>query len=100
MRKARGRPAVEPERAHEAIGRQRRSPHDLGQPPGPDPPLKLHLPEPVLGVHEAEREGRILEALASKCGIAHRSRTTVTGALSPATRISPFTCGSDCRSHR
>ncbi len=59
---ARGRPPVEPERAHEAVGRQRRPAHDLGQAPGADPPLELHLPEPVLGVDEAEGEDRILQA--------------------------------------
>ncbi len=62
MRQARVRPPIEPERAHEAIGRQRCRADDLGQPAGADPPLELHLPEPVLGMDEAEREHRIQEA--------------------------------------
>ena len=80
---------------------QRRGADDLGQPPGPEPALELHLPEPVLGVDEALREGRVDAGSAPRCaGSPIRSRTTVTGALRPATRISPSICGKDWRSQR
>ena len=99
-REARFRLAVQAQRAHEAIARQRRGAEDLRQTPGAQPPLELHLPEPVLGVDEAEREARIEETVRLDVGIAQASRTIVTGAASPATSIAPSTCGKDWRSHR
>ena len=99
-REARFRLAVQTQRAHEAIARQRRRAEDLRQTSGAQPPLELHLPEPVLGMDEPEREARIEGTVRPDVGIAQRSRTTVTGAPSPATSIAPSTWGKDWRSQR
>jgi hypothetical protein len=42
-----------------AVGFQAAAAQRLGQAPGPDAPVNLHLPEAVLRMHEAERELRI-----------------------------------------
>ncbi len=52
--------AVEAQRAHEAVDREPGLAHHLGEPAGTDPPAHLHLPEPILGVHEAQRHGSIV----------------------------------------
>jgi hypothetical protein len=49
------------ERAHEAVGFQAGRPYHLREAPGGDAPVHLHLPQPVLGVHVAEREMRVVE---------------------------------------
>ena len=48
--------AREPERAHHPIAVQRSRGEPLGKPPGAIAALHIHLEEPVLGVHIAERE--------------------------------------------
>ena len=53
--------APQAERAHEAVRLERIRAEDLGEAPRADAPVHLHLPEPVLGVDEAEREVRVLE---------------------------------------
>ena len=45
--------------AEEAVGVQRRGSEDLGQAPGPDAAVDLHLPKAVLGVDEAQGEGGV-----------------------------------------
>ena len=50
-----GQPA-QPEDAHEAVGGEGPRPQNLRQPPGAQAALELHLPQPVLGVNEAEGE--------------------------------------------
>ena len=58
--------AIEPEPAHRAIGvddaaADDRRRHDLGEPALAEPAHHLHLPEAVLGMHEAQAEGGILD---------------------------------------
>src|SRR3546814_2709882 len=50
---------MQPERADHPVDRQRRVADQFGQSPGTDPPGHLHLPEPVLGVREAEGEAGV-----------------------------------------
>ena len=47
------------ERAQEAVRIQRARAEHLGEAPGGDAPVHLELPEPVLRMHEAERELRV-----------------------------------------
>jgi hypothetical protein len=52
--------AVEVKRAQEDVERVGLFPEDLGEAPLAGAPQQLHLPQAVLGVHEAEREQEIL----------------------------------------
>jgi len=61
MREVRFGHAPQPERAHEAVGLERVRAEDFGEAPRPQAPVHLHLPQPVLGVDEAEREVGVLE---------------------------------------
>ena len=54
--------AVDTDGSDEAVDRQRRLAGEFRQPPRSDPALKLHLPEPVLGVEETEGKDRVLDA--------------------------------------
>ena len=44
------------------------SPEDLGEPAGGDPPIQLHLPEPLAGVQDPGREPRIIRVAARRRG--------------------------------
>src|SRR6185295_8833858 len=56
-RRLRGAP--EADRPEEAVRVDDSGPQDLRQPSGSDPPLVLHLPEPVAGVRVTEAEERV-----------------------------------------
>ena len=45
--------------AQEPVGLQAGGAEDFGQPPGADPAVHFHLPEPVLGMDIAQRVGRV-----------------------------------------
>jgi hypothetical protein len=55
------RHAAQTQRAHEAVGIEGARPEHLGEPARADAPIHLHLPQPVLGVDEAQGEMRVLE---------------------------------------
>ena len=100
MRKAGPRRTIEAERADEAIGRQRCRSQHLGEAARAEPAAKIHLPQPILGMHEALREERVGRLAPRRAASAMASRTMLAGAASPRTRISPSTTGSDWRSQR
>ena len=54
------RPAVEAEHPQKAVGGEGGRPQDLGETARADPPIHLHLPQPVLGVDVAESEEGVL----------------------------------------
>ena len=97
------RRASEPDRPQEPVLRNRRGAEDFRQHPVPDSALELHLPQPVLGVDEAETEERVplgrREDVRDGVGVAHdlhRSRESfdVNGAAHlrqrpPAVEIRP-----------
>ncbi len=57
-----GGPPVDPQCPHEAVAPEGRISHDLRQPPGAETALHVHLEQPVLGVHKAERHIEIMAA--------------------------------------
>ena len=69
------RRAAESDRAEEPVLRNRRGAEDFRQPAVADPALKLHLPQPVLGMDEAEAEERVAlrrgEDVRDGVGVAH-----------------------------
>ena len=54
------RPVVESQHPQQAVGAEGGGPEHFGQTAGPDPPIHLHLPHPVLRMHETEREQGVL----------------------------------------
>ena len=54
------RPAVKTERPQQPVGAEGGRAQHLGEAPRPDPPVHLHLPQPVLGMDVAEGEEGIL----------------------------------------
>ena len=54
-----GRVVGEPQGAHELVDAERGRADHLGQAPRGGAPPEVHLPDPVLGMGEAQREGRI-----------------------------------------
>ena len=73
--------AIQAERAHEPVARQRRRAKDLREPPRAQPPAELHLEEPVLGMGEAEAEGRIQETRRPRCAGSRSGRARWSPAL-------------------
>lgn len=74
MGERRFRVPAQAERAHGPVEIERPGPEHLRQPPRGDAPLHLHLPEPVLGMHEAEGE----------IGVGHRLRLDMRNAVAVA----------------
>ena len=82
--------AVEVERAQEYVGGEGALAEHLRQAALAGAALQLHLPQPVLRVHEARARERGPRCdLAKMCGTPSRSRTTSTGADRPAIASAP-----------
>ena len=62
VREGRRRGPPKPHDPHQAIRVERRGPEHLREPSGADAAVHLHLPHPILRVHETEREQRIVLA--------------------------------------
>ncbi len=71
--------AAEPDRAQQPVRRNERLPQDLGQAPRSDPPLELHLPEPVPRVRVPEAEHHVGDRLRPDRGHAARIRFDADG---------------------
>ena len=65
---------VEVERAHQLVDRERLRPEDLAQPPLHGAAHQRHLPEPVLGMHEAEPEEGVAVGRSPGCAAPHSGR--------------------------
>ena len=51
--------AIDAEDTEKLVGAEAGLAEQLREPAGADPPAHFHLPEPILGVHVAEREGGV-----------------------------------------
>ncbi|MEC7303411.1 MAG: hypothetical protein VXV97_12780 [Pseudomonadota bacterium] len=60
--------SLDPERANKLIGRESFGTDDLGQPACTDPAHVFHLPEPVLCMRKAEREGGVQSVFSEDMG--------------------------------
>ena len=60
--------SIDPERAKKLIGREGLGADDLGQPACADPAHEFHLPEPVLCMRKAEREGGVRSVFSEDMG--------------------------------
>ena len=60
--------SIDPERAKKFIGREGFGADDLGQPACADPAHEFHLPEPVLCMRKAEREGGVRSVFSEDMG--------------------------------
>ena len=82
--------AVEVERAQEHVGGERALAENLRQAALAGAARQLHLPQAILGVQEARARRRDRRSSSAKmCGTPSRSRTTSTGAESPAIASAP-----------